>query len=193
MLVSGRISRESPLPLVADRLRNEAADSTCGRSTLTPSAKRRIDRMKRAASCSRPPFRDTQTYDPPAELPQWECGGGFARTSASSAKCRSNLAESMKRWTEARSSWLRARPAWSSQQRASSPTLQVVLERSMWEPRSLRTDHRLRNVIWGKLVRSCRNCSPKPPSSLRLSEYSAQSRFSQDIYFVIPTPVTAFV
>jgi NAD-dependent deacetylase len=29
----------------------------------------------RCDSCSRPPFRDTNTYDPPAELPRCECGG----------------------------------------------------------------------------------------------------------------------
>lgn len=29
----------------------------------------------RCDTCSRPPFRDTSTYDPPAELPQCECGG----------------------------------------------------------------------------------------------------------------------
>jgi hypothetical protein len=33
--VSGRISGESPLPLVADRLRNEPTDSTFGGTTLT--------------------------------------------------------------------------------------------------------------------------------------------------------------
>jgi len=27
--------------------------------------------------CSRPPFRDTNTYDPPVELPRCECGGGI--------------------------------------------------------------------------------------------------------------------
>ncbi len=29
----------------------------------------------RCDGCSRPPFRDTNTYDPPAELPRCECGG----------------------------------------------------------------------------------------------------------------------
>ena len=29
----------------------------------------------RCDRCSRPPFRDTNTYDPPAELPRCECGG----------------------------------------------------------------------------------------------------------------------
>ena len=29
----------------------------------------------RCDTCSRPPFRDTDTYDPPAELPRCECGG----------------------------------------------------------------------------------------------------------------------
>ena len=29
----------------------------------------------RCDTCSRPPFRDTATYDPPAELPRCECGG----------------------------------------------------------------------------------------------------------------------
>jgi NAD-dependent deacetylase len=29
----------------------------------------------RCDTCSRPPFRDTTTYDPPAELPRCECGG----------------------------------------------------------------------------------------------------------------------
>lgn len=29
----------------------------------------------RCDSCARPPFRDTGTYDPPAELPPCECGG----------------------------------------------------------------------------------------------------------------------
>ena len=31
----------------------------------------------RCDTCSRPSFRDTNTYDPPAELPQCECGGGI--------------------------------------------------------------------------------------------------------------------
>jgi NAD-dependent deacetylase len=31
----------------------------------------------RCDSCSRPPFHDTSTYDPPAELPRCECGGGI--------------------------------------------------------------------------------------------------------------------
>jgi len=31
----------------------------------------------RCDTCSRLPFRDTNTYDPPAELPQCECGGGI--------------------------------------------------------------------------------------------------------------------
>jgi NAD-dependent deacetylase len=31
----------------------------------------------RCDTCSRPPFRDTTTYDPPAELPRCECGGGI--------------------------------------------------------------------------------------------------------------------
>jgi|SRR5579872_601390 len=31
----------------------------------------------RCDTCSRPPFRDTNTYDPPAELPRCECGGGI--------------------------------------------------------------------------------------------------------------------
>lgn len=30
----------------------------------------------RCDTCSRPPFRHTDTYDPPAELPQCDCGGG---------------------------------------------------------------------------------------------------------------------
>jgi NAD-dependent deacetylase len=29
----------------------------------------------RCDMCSRPPFRDTNTYDPPAEIPQCDCGG----------------------------------------------------------------------------------------------------------------------
>jgi len=29
----------------------------------------------RCDTCSRPPFRDTNTYDPPAEIPRCECGG----------------------------------------------------------------------------------------------------------------------
>lgn len=29
----------------------------------------------RCDSCRRPPFRDRQTYDPPAEIPRCECGG----------------------------------------------------------------------------------------------------------------------
>ena len=29
----------------------------------------------RCDRCSRPPFRDTNTYDPPAEIPRCECGG----------------------------------------------------------------------------------------------------------------------
>lgn len=29
----------------------------------------------RCDTCSRPPFRDTNTYDPPAELPRCNCGG----------------------------------------------------------------------------------------------------------------------
>ena len=31
----------------------------------------------RCDTCSRLPFRETNTYDPPAELPQCECGGGI--------------------------------------------------------------------------------------------------------------------
>jgi NAD-dependent deacetylase len=30
---------------------------------------------RRCDTCSRPPFRDTNTYDPPAELPRCDCGG----------------------------------------------------------------------------------------------------------------------
>jgi NAD-dependent deacetylase len=30
---------------------------------------------RRCDTCSRPPFRDTKTYDPPAELPRCDCGG----------------------------------------------------------------------------------------------------------------------
>jgi len=31
----------------------------------------------RCDSCSRPPFEDTNTYEPPTELPRCECGGGI--------------------------------------------------------------------------------------------------------------------
>jgi NAD-dependent deacetylase len=31
----------------------------------------------RCDSCGRPPFDDTNTYEPPAELPRCECGGGI--------------------------------------------------------------------------------------------------------------------
>jgi NAD-dependent deacetylase len=31
----------------------------------------------RCDTCSRPPFEDKSTYDPPAELPRCECGGGI--------------------------------------------------------------------------------------------------------------------
>jgi NAD-dependent deacetylase len=31
----------------------------------------------RCDSCSRPPFEDTNIYEPPAELPRCECGGGI--------------------------------------------------------------------------------------------------------------------
>jgi len=31
----------------------------------------------RCDRCDRPPFHDTNTYDPPAELPRCECGGGI--------------------------------------------------------------------------------------------------------------------
>ncbi len=31
----------------------------------------------RCDRCSRPPFHDTNTYDPPTELPRCECGGGI--------------------------------------------------------------------------------------------------------------------
>ena len=31
----------------------------------------------RCDTCGRPPFRDTNTYDSPVELPQCECGGGI--------------------------------------------------------------------------------------------------------------------
>jgi NAD-dependent deacetylase len=33
----------------------------------------------RCDTCSRPPFRDANTYDAPAELPRCECGGGIIR------------------------------------------------------------------------------------------------------------------
>src|ERR1019366_9320446 len=48
-----RMSGESPLSLVADRLRNEPTDSTCGRRTLTSSAEGRTEPMKRAALYAR--------------------------------------------------------------------------------------------------------------------------------------------
>ena len=53
MFVSGRISGESPLPLDADRLRNEPTDSTFRRGTLTSSAEGRTEPMKRAALYAR--------------------------------------------------------------------------------------------------------------------------------------------
>jgi NAD-dependent deacetylase len=31
----------------------------------------------RCDRCSRPPFYDAETYDPPAELPRCDCGGRF--------------------------------------------------------------------------------------------------------------------
>ena len=31
----------------------------------------------RCDRCSRPPFRDTNTYDPPIEIPRCDCGGGI--------------------------------------------------------------------------------------------------------------------
>jgi NAD-dependent deacetylase len=33
--------------------------------------------FKACDTCSRPPFRDTNTYDSPVELPRCECGGGI--------------------------------------------------------------------------------------------------------------------
>ena len=31
----------------------------------------------RCDTCNRPPFHDTKTYDPPAKLPRYDCGGGI--------------------------------------------------------------------------------------------------------------------
>jgi NAD-dependent deacetylase len=68
----------------------------------------------RCDTCSRPPFDDTNLYDPPAELPCANAEAGFARTSAGLAKCRLNWVESTTRWSDARSSLLSEYQAWSS-------------------------------------------------------------------------------
>ena len=74
----------------------------------------------RCDTCSRPPFHDTNTYDPPAE-PGCECFGRIRPHICWFGEMPFELDRIFLALDECRSSLLWARPAWSSQRRASSP------------------------------------------------------------------------
>jgi Sir2 family len=112
----------------------------------------------RCDTCSLPTFSDTNTYDPPAELPRCVCGGGIRPHICWFGEVLSNWIASSAHSTNARSSWLWShRESWS-QRRALSPTLAVERERSTWGQRNLPTHPRSRIAIWETPERCCLIC-----------------------------------
>jgi NAD-dependent deacetylase len=69
----------------------------------------------RCETCSRPPFHDPNTYDPPAELPRCNCGGRIRPHICWFGEVPFEVDRIFMRWTYVRSLWRLERQAWSSQ------------------------------------------------------------------------------
>ena len=112
----------------------------------------------RCERCTRPPFRDTTTYDPPLRYPGATAEVAFDRTSAGSAKCRSSWIASSTHWTMhglhgcGHIGRGRASRELCRSRRWSCPDFYVGAEEPANERRS-------QNVIWGKRANCCLICS----------------------------------
>ena len=109
----------------------------------------------RCDRCTRPPFHDATTCDPPAELPRCECGGRIRPHICWFGEVPLNWIASSALSTKARYSWLWARREWSSQRRALLLTSRSCPNDLRGTGTTCRTHPRSRNATWGKPGRFC--------------------------------------
>jgi NAD-dependent protein deacetylase/lipoamidase len=111
----------------------------------------------RCDRCSRPPFRDTNTYDPPAKIPRCECGGRIRPHICWFGEVPFELDRIFHALDECTVFMAIGTSGVVEPARALSPTFAVALGLYTWERRCLRTFPRSQNVIWGKLASCCLN------------------------------------
>ncbi len=115
----------------------------------------------RCDSCSRPPFHDTSPYDPQAELPRCECGGGIRPHICWFGEVPFELDRIFCALDECTIFMAIGTSGWSSPQPVSSPMSVAGRGPFMSGRKSPRMPPRLRNVIWAKRARCCLTCSAR--------------------------------